>query len=74
VGRLTLKLGGLSPAGGESLARRVAEELAMRSPRPGTAPQVESLRQKVRGLPGESLDSLSSRIVDELIRSIERMV
>jgi hypothetical protein len=64
----------MSRAGGESLARRLVEDLAMRNLRPGMALRVESMQQNVHGSPGEGLDSLSSRIVDELIRSMERMV
>ena len=74
IDRLTLRVPGMSRAGAEWLGRRVAEDLAARSLQPGASLRLGTVRQTVTAQPGQSVETLSGRIVDELVRSLERMV
>jgi hypothetical protein len=74
IDRLTLRVPGLNRAAAESLGRYVAGELAMRNLQPGASLRLGTVRQKTTASPGESVETLSGRIVDELVRSLERMV
>jgi hypothetical protein len=74
IDRLTLKVPGLNRADAESLGRRVAEDLALRNLQPGASLRLGTVRQTTTALPGQNVESLSGRIVDELVRSLELMV
>jgi hypothetical protein len=74
IDRLTLKVPGLNRADAESLGRRVAEYLAMRNLQPGTSLRLGTVRQTTTAPPGQNIETLSGRIVDELVRSLEEMV
>jgi len=74
IDRLTLRVPGLNRADAESLGRRVAEDLAMRNLQPGASLGLGTVRQTTTAPPGQSVETLSGRIVDELVRSLERMV
>jgi hypothetical protein len=73
IDRLTLKVPGMTPVDAEALGRRVAGELALRNPTPGGPLRLDNVRQTTTATPGENTDSLTGRIVDELMRSLERM-
>jgi hypothetical protein len=73
IDRLTLKMPGMSRSGAEALGRRIAEDLAMRNLRPGASIRLGAVRQNITAPTGQSAEALSGRIVDELVRSLERM-
>jgi hypothetical protein len=73
IDRLTLKVPGMSRVDAESLGRRVAEDLATRSLQGGASIRLGAVRQTTTAAPDQSVETLSGRIVDELVRSLERM-
>lgn len=68
--RLTLRVSGLSPSDGRRLVELVGHRLAAASPPPGGP--VDAMNVTITPSEGESLESLSQRIVDEMLRSFAR--
>lgn len=66
IGRLTLKLSGLSNGEGKRLAHLIAEGLSTASMAAEFPSQIDTLRVNVVARPGNSVDWLSQQVVAEI--------
>lgn len=74
IGRLTLKLSGLSEGEGQRLARLIAEGLATAPGPTGSSRHLDALQADVSAWPGIETDDLSKQIVADLLRQLDRSV
>ncbi len=72
IGQLSLKLSGLSEEEGKRLVRLIAEGLAESPLRNGVERSAMASNQTAP--PGTSVESLSRRIVEDLLRQLDRSV
>jgi hypothetical protein len=74
IDRLSLSLAGLSAQRGERIARKIADGLVSAGQPPGLQRiDAPSLDLTLHGSPNETDDELASRIVNELIRKLNRI-
>lgn len=69
IDRLTLRMPGLAPTDANRLAVLVGQRLSL-VPAGSTAGALDSVRIAVPANPGETLDALAQRIVDQLVASM----
>ena len=74
IDRLSLKLSALSERDGEYLARRIADALGAAAVALEGSRHLDAMQVNVTAEPGTPMDTLSQRIVAEMLRQLDRTV
>jgi hypothetical protein len=72
IGRLTLKLSGLSGRDGDRLAQRIRHELANAKTGPKSM-QVAQVAIDVTAKPGDDVDQIARQVVDQFVRQVANL-